>query len=80
MTVGKIEKTWSREPTELLALLKSDPRGLSTAEADKRRSETGANTLGEEDQVKTLNLIARQLESPLVLILLFSATLSFVLG
>jgi P-type Mg2+ transporter len=80
MTIGKIEKIWSREPTEILALLKSDPRGLSTAEANKRRSQSGANTLGEEDQVKTLKLAARQFESPLVLILLFGATLSFALG
>jgi P-type Mg2+ transporter len=80
MTISKIEKMWAREPTEILALLKSDPRGLSTAESDKRRLQAGANTLGEEDKVKILKLVARQFGSPLVLILLFGATLSFALG
>jgi Mg2+-importing ATPase len=71
---------WTRAQGELSSLLGSGPEGLTSAEAARRTSRDGSNTLGEEDHVKTLRLALRQFESPLVLVLIFGALLSIALG
>jgi Mg2+-importing ATPase len=80
MKTDFVDGYWVCEPTQLYSRLETGPAGLSTVEAERRRTRSGANSLGEEDRVKTLRLVARQFESPLVLILLFGAFLSFALG
>jgi P-type Mg2+ transporter len=71
---------WTHQPEELCALAGSGVLGLSSVEAQRRISRFGPNTLGEEDRVKTLRLVLRQFESPLVLVLIFGAALSVALG
>ncbi|HLC44351.1 MAG: hypothetical protein A2722_00515 [Candidatus Doudnabacteria bacterium RIFCSPHIGHO2_01_FULL_50_11] len=54
--------------------------GLTQAEAGLRREVYGHNTLPEEKEDGYLEIIARQIKSPLVYILLFAAFLSLALG
>ena len=75
-----LDHYWSRKPDELLTALSVGTEGLSTPEAERRRFIAGPNSLGDEVHVKTLRLVARQFESPLVLVLIFGALLSFGLG
>jgi P-type Mg2+ transporter len=80
MSADFLTDYWTRAQGELSSLLGSGPDGLSSAEAVLRISRDGPNTLGEEDRVKTLRLVLRQFESPLVLVLIFGAFLSIALG
>ncbi len=54
--------------------------GLTTAEADARLSQFGPNLPARKRRSSTLTLLLSQFNSPIVLLLLFSAGLSFFLG
>jgi Mg2+-importing ATPase len=54
-------------------------RGLPSAEAADRLRRYGANSVEEQRRVTALRLLLRQFESPLVLILVFGASISMVL-
>jgi Mg2+-importing ATPase len=71
---------WSMSAEELLTALGSTAEGLSTAEAVSRLARYGENSLAGQEQSETIRLIWRQVESPLVLILVFGALISLVLG
>ena len=64
---------WSRSPEQLYAALQSSAQGLTTAEAERRLREHGANVLDEEPAAGVGRLALRQFKSPLVLILVFAA-------
>ena len=57
----------------------SGDRGLAAAEAAQRLRQHGANTVEDQPRVTALRLLARQFESPLVLILVFGAVISMFL-
>ncbi len=67
---------WAREAGELVAALGSGPRGLSDAQAAERLSAVGRNRVQDVERRGPLSLLLRQLESPLVLILVFAAAVS----
>jgi Mg2+-importing ATPase len=71
---------WALAPEALLARLEARPAGLSQAEAAARLARVGPNLLTGHTERETLRLLARQLASPLVLILVFGAIVSLVLS
>jgi Mg2+-importing ATPase len=70
---------WSQPPDALLASLKSAPTGLSSAEAERRLSEVGLNSVSEKAQSTQWSLFLNQFKSPILLILLFATAISAVL-
>ena len=70
---------WSQDRAALAAALGSGPRGLTTAGAAAARTRVGPNSVEEAAPLGALRLLVRQFVSPLVLILVFAAAISFVL-
>jgi Mg2+-importing ATPase len=56
------------------------PYGLRTEEAARRRAEVGPNALPRADRASTLRILARQVASPLVLVLIAAAVIARLLG
>ena len=71
---------WSIAPEQLLASLKSTNNGLQQADAEQRLKQYGLNAIRAQKQTSAINLLLRQFKSPLVLILIFAAIISGVLG
>ncbi|HTI10524.1 MAG TPA: magnesium-translocating P-type ATPase [Puia sp.] len=71
---------WNLTAERLLEKLSSGREGLTQEEAVKRLKEAGPNTLKGSLNTHGLFLFLRQFKSPITLILIFSATLSFFLG
>ncbi len=71
---------WSVTPEHLLSELHSSPQGLSQDDAARRLEEYGPNSLKAGSQVTPLRLLLNQFKSPLVLILVFAATVSIIVG
>jgi Mg2+-importing ATPase len=71
---------WSLTPEQALAALKASPQGLQPAEAAQRLKQYGLNTIQAQQQATALRLLLGQFKSPLVLILLFAAIVSGVVG
>ena len=67
---------WSMEPAELLTQLDSTPDGLSGDEAARRLERYGANELHERRDQSGLDILGRQIRSPLLLLLVFAAAAS----
>lgn len=72
----RIENHWSLTPTELFERLRSGPGGLSTHDAEDRLRDIGHNALEDRPWSSGLKLLLRQLESPLLLLLVFAAGIS----
>ena len=55
-TSGKLERFWSLAPDDLMAQLRADPGGLTSAEAKRRLLSSGPNRLhtGKRTDVLTL--------------------------
>lgn len=70
---------WGVPISELLQQLGTTPQGLTTEDAGERLKEFGANRLKPQKRLKTLSLLVAQFKSPIILILLFAAGLSFFL-
>ena len=70
---------WSDPLPEVLAVLGTTPQGFSQAEADRRLRLAGPNRLSPAPRTDSLSLLLRQFLSPIILILLAAALLSFVL-
>ncbi|MGB5965902.1 MAG: cation-transporting P-type ATPase [Sulfurimonadaceae bacterium] len=64
---------------EILNLLQTAPDGLKHDEVTQRQKEFGKNLL-EEHRVSRLSILAGQLKSPLVLILLLASLIAFLVG
>jgi Mg2+-importing ATPase len=70
---------WSIPATDLLQQLHTTLQGLTNADAQQRLARSGANLLTPRRRSDTLSLLLAQFKSPIVLILLFAASLSFFL-
>jgi P-type Mg2+ transporter len=71
------EAYWAQSGEEALKLLETAPTGLSSNEAQTRLAHFGRNILKAKKKSDWLTLLASQFKSPIILILLFSALLSF---
>ena len=70
---------WTLDPAEGLRRLGLTGEGLSEENARERRARFGPNVLRPRRKTATLGILASQFTSPIVLILLFAATLSLFL-
>lgn len=70
---------WTLEPAELLKRLQATPQGLSAADARERLARYGPNVLRPRPRTATLTLLLSQFTSPMILIFLVAASLSFFL-
>jgi len=71
---------WSNSTSDLLEQLQTSPQGLSSDEADDRKNLLGPNLLKPKKQFDFLTLLLAQFKSPIVLILISAALLSFFLS
>lgn len=70
---------WSLPAAEVLSALQSSPDGLTSDEAAKRLARIGPNVLRRRKRSDIPTLLLRQVTSPLVLLLIAAAVLSFAL-
>lgn len=70
---------WNLPLAELVQRLQTTPQGLRSEEARSRFFEHGANLLAPQKRSDALKLLLAQFKSPIILILIFAAGLSFVL-
>lgn len=70
---------WSLSVDHVFAALGSSPKGLAAADAKIRFARIGPNTLAAQTHSGALALLLRQFTSPVVLLLLAAAILSFAL-
>jgi Mg2+-importing ATPase len=70
---------WSLSAYELFKLLGVRPEGLTRIEARQRLEHYGANLLKPKKRTDTLTLLLGQFKSPIILMLIFVAGLSFFL-
>jgi Mg2+-importing ATPase len=71
---------WSLEPEQLLSALHATRNGLQPADAEQRLKQYGLNTIRAQQQATALRLLLSQFKSPLVLILIFAAIVSGIVG
>lgn len=71
---------WSLPAEKLLSDLNTTEQGLSQQEAQDRLKQYGKNTLQEQKQITALVLFLNQFKSPLVLILIFAASISIIVS
>jgi Mg2+-importing ATPase len=70
---------WSRDPDELLIALGTSSAGLAEEEADARLARYGENAVAAAEMASAARLLLRQVESPLVVILVFGACVALLL-
>jgi Mg2+-importing ATPase len=71
---------WSLAPEQLLAALRTTTNGLQPVEVKQRLLQYGLNTIKAQQQTTALGLFVNQFKSPLVLILIFAAIISLIVG
>ncbi|WP_246681059.1 magnesium-translocating P-type ATPase [Mesorhizobium sp. B2-3-15] len=71
---------WSIETNDLLLRLETSVSGLASSEAASRLAKFGRNTLASTSTASAFAVFARQFRSPLVLILIFAASVSAFVG
>ena len=71
---------WSRDVVDLSTSLGSGSNGLTAARATERLAVVGPNSVEDAQRLGPLRLLGRQVESPLVLILIFAAAVSLGLS
>ncbi|WP_255326447.1 magnesium-translocating P-type ATPase [Sphingobium sp. EM0848] len=74
------EEYWHCTPTEILAALHASDQGLSSAEANRRLTVNGPNTLFERRGRRLSADLVRRLGNPLVLMLLAASTVAGMTG
>ncbi len=75
----ELRSFWSMPTADVLAALQSSSSGLAADVAAERLVRTGPNVLSERKRSDTPTLLLRQITSPLVLLLIAAAVLSFAL-
>jgi len=70
---------WSIPAAEVLQELRSNPAGLTNAEAYQRLNIYGFNRLKAQKETNNLSLFLSQFKSPIIIILLFAVGISFSL-
>lgn len=73
-------KFWSVPVPEMLQKLQTTDEGLNSSESSERLKKYGANLLKPKKGSSTLKILLSQFKSPITLILLFAAGISFSLG
>ena len=71
---------WSFPASEMLQELQTTAEGLESSESSERLNRYGANILNPKKRSDTLTLLMSQFRSPITLILLFAAGISFFLS
>ncbi|MDW6024809.1 magnesium-translocating P-type ATPase [Mesorhizobium sp. BAC0120] len=71
---------WSQPVEAVLQFCGSKPNGLTSADARDRLSRHGPNTLTNDRHEQAMVVLLRQFRSPLVMILIFAAIVSGVVG
>jgi Mg2+-importing ATPase len=71
---------WSVPAPELLQRFQTTSKGLTEDEANKRLTQYGSNLLKPQKRKGSIALLLTQFKSPLIIILIFAAILSFFLG
>ncbi|WP_264484357.1 HAD-IC family P-type ATPase [Mesorhizobium sp. PAMC28654] len=79
-TARPAEAYWSRAAADLLSALGTSAAGLPPPEAASRLAKGGPNAVGDASKSTAIGTFIRQFRSPLVLILVFAAGVSAVLG
>ncbi|MBL7187526.1 MAG: magnesium-translocating P-type ATPase [Phycisphaerae bacterium] len=79
MTDNEKEPIWSLSTGEILKLVSSSNEGLNTEECVRRQTRYGHNALAPAERAEALRVLLKQFKSPLILILIITAILSFVL-
>jgi len=74
------ESYWLIPNNALINMLKTDPNGLSSIESSFRLSKLGNNRLDTKRKKNFLSLFLAQFKSPIIIIFVFTALLSFFLG
>ena len=74
------ESWYSRGLSQIYDALDADSDGLSTEEAESRRSEYGPNRLPKAKPVTVWQIFLRQFKNPLIYILAIAAIVSFAIG
>ena len=73
------DQFWSFMPEQALSNLNADPHGLSEKAVEERLKRYGANSLKGSSRTSGLMLFLLQFKSPVTLLLIFAAALSFAL-
>ncbi len=76
----RIGAYWAQPAEQVLQSLQASTAGLSNAAAAERLRTVGPNQLHEEKALSRTSVLARQLASPLLLLLLFAAGISLLTG
>jgi Mg2+-importing ATPase len=71
---------WSVPPSDIFQRLQTTSRGLTDDEAGRRLKQYGSNLLTPKKRSDAPTLLLAQFKSPVILILIFAAGLSFFLG
>lgn len=71
---------WSFAPEKLCSVLGTRPDGLGHTEADARLTRYGPNALVERRRAAPWRLFLSQFRSPLVMVLVFAAVVSIIVG
>jgi P-type Mg2+ transporter len=71
---------WSVPASEMLKKHQTSTEGLKNSEASERLKKYGPNTIKPKRRFSTLKILLSQFKSPITIILLFAAGLSFFLG
>jgi len=71
---------WTLTSEQLLAALHTTNNGIQQTDSESRIKQYGLNALQAQRQTTALGLLLRQFKSPLVLILIFAATVSAFVG
>ena len=79
MSTDLLQSFWSKPAADVLAALQSSPDGLTADVARERLARVGPNVLGESKRSDVPTLLLRQFASPIVLLLIAAAILSFAL-
>ena len=79
-TDSQLAEFWCLPPDRLYEALKSGPDGLGGPEAARRLAVYGPNSLAGRARHVSFDILLSQLRSPLVLILVFAAMVSLLVG
>jgi Mg2+-importing ATPase len=77
--ISQIKNYWSIPSDSLLDSLNATSQGLSSTDAHDRLIEHGINTLDQKGKTSSLSIFFSQFKSPIVLIFLGTAVISFIL-
>ena len=75
-----VNSYWALAPEELLQRLETTTQGLTSSQAAERLQRFGVNQLREERPLSRLQVVLRQLASPLLLLLVFAAIVAAATG